>query len=234
MVAGTTPAVACSGEPGLTPMGKPLPHLAQGLRDGHRLDVLAVGNASMTSVRAGPEAGFPSRTVQMLREARPGADIRLVTRVERGATAADLLAILRRELASHPALVLWQAGTAEAARDLPPEDFAAVLRDGVGAATAAGSDIVLIDPPFSRLLTSRADPGRYRPAFDAAAQAPGAAVFSRFDLTRHWVEDGQIDVERAPAGQRAATLRRLHECLANALSRGLLSAADSTPDSAQR
>ena len=210
--------------------------MAEALRVGRRLDILAVGSATMLGPRIAAGASFPARTVQILHEARPALDVRLVTHAERGASAAELLTILRREIAAHPAaLVLWQTGTAEAARGRPPAEFEAILQEGVRAAVAAGSDIVLIDPPFSRLLSSRADPARYAAAFLDAAAAPGAAVFSRYELTRRWVETGELDPERAATGDRAATLARLHECLARALSRDLLAtAAPSPPSTASR
>ncbi len=219
------PALDCATDQGLLPAGKALPHFAAALRDGRPLDVVAVGPATMLGPHMGVPDSFPARTVQMLRDARPGWDIRLISQAERGASTVALLAILRRFIAAHPgALVLWQAGTVEAATRRPPAELATTLGEGVRAAVSAGSDIILIDPPYSRLLSQRVDLDRYDPAFLAAATAPGAALFSRYAVTRRWVESGQIDLERAPPGQRAATLARLHECLARVLARGLLAA----------
>lgn len=222
----------CQSDQALQPPGRELPHMAAALRDGRRLDILAVGPATMLGPRLKPAASFPARTVQMLREARPGSDIRLVTQAERGASAAELLTILRRQIVANPsALILWQAGTADAARGGSPAEFETILHEGVTTAQAAGSDIVLIDPPFSRLLSSRADPARYNAAFLEAASVPGAAVFSRYSLTRQWVDSGELDLEQAASGDRGATLARLHECLAHALAQALLAAALSGPAS---
>ena len=100
-----------------------------------RLDVLAVGSGTVLGRAAAPEGSFPDRMAQDLRAACPGADIRLVVQGERGMTAAAMLAALRPGARRHRfALVVWQTGTVEAVRKLPPEEFARTLDAGAAVA----------------------------------------------------------------------------------------------------
>jgi hypothetical protein len=57
------------------------------------------------------------------------------------------------------------------------------------------------------------------------AAQPDVMLFHRFDLMRHWVGEGQIDLERTPKGQRLKTVETLHSCLGSALARVVAAAA---------
>lgn len=127
-----------------------------------------------------------------------------------------LLAILRWEIATHPvSLVLWQAGTAEAAQGRSPAKFESTLRDRAGNPDG-GQQHRADRPPFSRLPSNRADLECYSRAFLVAATPPGAAVFSRYGLTRRSVDAGELDIKLAALGDRVGAL---------GLARSLLEAA---------
>ena len=57
---------------------------------------------------------------------------------------------------------------------------------------------------------------------EAVAALPGVVLFHRFGLMHSWVHAHAIDLERAPAGQQAATVALLHHCLGQSLSTFLL------------
>ena len=48
---------------------------------------------------------------------------------------------------------------------------------------------------------------------------PGVLLFHRFELMRLWANDGQIDLERTPRGERKRMGEALHACLGAHLAR---------------
>ncbi len=202
-----------------------LPRVAAALKSG-RLDVLAIGSATVLGARGRAEGSFSDRMVQQLREAAPGAEIHLTVQGERGMPATRMLALLRRQLAGKNfALVVWQTGTVEAARKLPAEEFARTLDAGAEAVHAAGADLLLVDPQYSRMLQANTTLGPYRETMQQAARRHAALLFSRFDLIRRWAEAGQLDLESAAKPEREKMAEQLNACLGQALAQTVLRAA---------
>jgi hypothetical protein len=226
-------ASTCPPDEAVAQAGR-LARVAGVLKPGGTLEILAIGSATMLGPQGGPEGSVPDRMAQDLRRAVPGAAVRLTARGGRGVTAQDMVAAMSEELAHRRyQLVLWQTGTVEAARNLPPAEFAATLADGMRRTRAADADLILIDPQFSRLLTAKANLAPYEETLERAAAGPDVVLFHRFALMRRWVETTQIDIETATRADREETVDRLHECLARALARVVLhdaepAAADAT------
>ena len=219
------PPPRCREPPSITLTSHPMPQVAAALHPGGRLDVLALGSASLLGARGGEAGSVPERMAAALRADVPGLTIRLTMRAGRTESAADMLATMRRELAAQPyQLVLWQSGTVEALRHLPPEQFGRTLAAGVDVALRAGADLVLIDMQFSRLLDRHADLTPYRAAMTAVALRPGVMLFPRYALMRGWAEDGQLDLEATPKPNRRRAAAQLRDCLGAALARMLAAA----------
>lgn len=233
-----------------------LPHLATVLKPGAVLDVLAVGSATMfgpeaslapgtiTSQSLGngtplaPQAklfsqlpsdrAFPLQMVKAMQEAVPGLQVSITVRGGRGLLATDMLGLLRTELAGkHYDLVLWQTGTVEAVRNVPPGEFAQTLSEGADAVLAANSNLILVDPQYSRFLQTNSNLEPYELGFQQVAAMPGVVLFRRYDLMRGWVNDGQIDLERTPRADRQKATELLHVCLGKHLARLILESARS-------
>ena len=219
-----------------------LPRVAEVLKPGKVLSVLAVGSATMFGPeaaldpstisaqslagrvlaplqpqvfsQAASEQSFPMLMAAALRQAVPGAEVKVTVRGGRGLLAIDMLTILKAEVATHAYnLVLWQTGTVEAVRNLPPGEFSQTLLDGAEAVREGGADLVLIDPQFSRFLQTNANLEPYAQALVQAAAMPGVVLFHRFDLMRNWVNEGQLDLERTPKADRKRSIEFLHACL---------------------
>ncbi len=225
-VASTVPG--CPAAPEMVTAEMPpaaMPRVAAALKAG-RLDVLAIGSGTVLGARGRAEGSFPDRMVQELRMASPGAEIRLTVQGERGMTAAAMLAALHKGLDGKGiGLVVWQTGTVEAVRELPPEEFARTLDAGAEAARAAGADLLLVDPQYSRMLQSHTTLAPYRETMRQVAQRHAAVLFRRFDLIRQWVEAGQLDLESVPKPDRPKMTERLNACLGQALAQTVLRAA---------
>ena len=175
------------------------------------------------------DTAFPKKMARALEAAVPGAAVQVVVRGGRGMTAGDMLAVLRAELATGGPfqLVLWQTGTVEAVRNSPTGEFAQTLSDGAEAVDLAGANLVLIDPQYSRFLQTNSNLDPYAQALQQTAAMSGVVLFHRFDLMRSWANDGQIDLERTPRGERKAAVEALHACLGAHLARMVIAGARS-------
>jgi cellobiose-specific phosphotransferase system component IIB len=203
-----------------------LPRVAAALRTG-TLDVLAVGSGTMLGPRGRAEGSFADLMAQDLRAALPGVEIRLVVQGERGMTAAVMVSVMDHELDRHHFdLIVWQTGTVEAVRKLPPDEFARTLDAGAALARQQGADLVLVDPQFSRMLQAKADLTPYRAIMQDATRRNGIVLFHRFGLIRTWVDAGALDLEKAPRRDRSETTAELNTCLGQALAKVVLRAAN--------
>jgi acyl-CoA thioesterase I len=219
----------------LTPAEK-LPHVAAALAKGN-VDIFALGSGSTVGDTSGaggpqlafhaPDASFPHRMTEALQALRPGVHFAITVQGGRNMTAEAMLPLLRQGLAAHHYdLVLWQTATVEAVHGLRTEGLREVLQDGVDEVAAAGADLVLIDPQFSRFLRANTDVSPYETVLQQVSGSPGVTLFPRFDLTQLWVGNGQIDLERVSRDQRDKTIELLNTCLGTALARYVLSGAD--------
>ncbi|WP_160120328.1 SGNH/GDSL hydrolase family protein [Rhodovarius lipocyclicus] len=191
------------------------PRLPRALR-GPEFRVLVGGSASVEA--APPESAYPQRLAALLRERYPGLDVRVEARGRRGANALEILALLAPLLPDfRPHLVLWQTGTVEAVRGLPIEAMTDTLTTGIARLRAGGAEVMVMDPQFSRFLRANADIDAYRDAMRLTAATEAVPLLRRWDWMRQWAEDGVLDMERAPREARAATLARLHDCLARGI-----------------
>jgi acyl-CoA thioesterase I len=226
-----TVASPCAIPDNLMQQSVALPKVAASLRAGGKLDILAVGSATLLGPLGTPSGSFPDRMAQDLRAAAPGATVNLAVFGSRGASALHMLTTIRSELTRHPyGLVLWQTGTVEALRRVPPAEFRRVLSDGAAAVHAAGADLVLIEAQYSRMLVHRVNIAPYTDALHEIGASTGTAVFPRLALMQHWVESGQIDLEQTPRHEREAVSSRLQACLGDALARMVLRGADEPPE----
>ena len=125
----------CDMPADLTTPVAPLTHLADALSGPGKVSILAIGSGSTVGETGGstgpaytyrtPEASFPFRMLDTLRQMRPGARFDLTVKGGRNMTADAMYAALAQELAAHHYdLVLWQTGTVEAVRGLRPAHVA--------------------------------------------------------------------------------------------------------------
>ncbi len=254
LAAPNDPCVASSETEGVVAT---LPAVAPLLASGRTLRVLAVGSATMFGPEAslapgtvtsqslsdqrpaGPpvpqtftqeasERAFPRQMAKVLKATVPGLAVEVTVRGGRGLLANSMLQLLKTELAAQKYdLVLWQTGTVEAVRNLPPGEFGQVLADGAEAVQAAGANLVLIDPQYSRFLQTNTNLEPYVQALSQVAAMPGVILFRRYDLMRSWVNDGQIDLERTARADRQRVVETLHSCLGKHLARFVLESARS-------
>ena len=216
----------CPAAASLTTPARQLDRLAAAIGAGGPVNILAVGSATTSGQDSSGDNAFPRRTIGLLREALPRVPFELTVRGGIGMPAADMLPLMEAALQQrHVELVLWQTGTVEAVHGIPSAELRAALQAGAALVRKAGADLVLIGPQFSRVLSSKADLAPYEQALRDTADLPGVVLFDRLDLTRDWVQNGRIDLERAAKGGRQAVLETLHSCVGATLARFLLTGA---------
>lgn len=213
----------CEAPEEFTDSAGPLPGVAAALR-ANRLVILALGSGSLRTGSPNRNgASVPRYMAEALQAARPGLAVDLTVRGGKDLTAADMLGILRSELSrTHPRLVIWQTGTVDAVRNIPPGEFYQSLMEGVSLVQASGADLVFVDPQFSRFLRANADLDPYEETLQQMASLPAVTLFRRFDLMHHWVDEGRLDIERVAPEERAEAVTTLHACLGRLLARLIL------------
>lgn len=221
----------CGIDPRFVTPARPLVALRAAIAAHRPVEILAVGSGTTAgggTVRLAD--AYPMRMLTALRTALPGTDVGLTVRGGRGMTTAELLPLIETAMKhTPPVVVVWQTGTVEAIKAMRPDRMRQALQAGLQATRAAGADLVLVDPLFSRALRANADLEPYETELQRVGAMEGADLFRRYELTRGWVMGTRIDPERAPAESRAAVLNRLNTCVGEALARYLLTGAGVTP-----
>lgn len=204
----------------------PMPGSVAALSRG-TLRVMVVGSASTQGGgTSGPAATWPERLDRVLGARVAPATVEVSVFGGRGTTAADHARIIAEQAPRlRPHLIIWQLGTVEAARGLPPDEMVEAVQESVAklrASRGERTDVVLVDPQFSRFFRANADVETYRDRMRLAAAASGAQMFSRWTIMKHWAETERLDLERAPRAARMAMADELHDCLARALTQFIL------------
>src|ERR1700719_1005718 len=128
-VAAESQPPSCDVPDRLIPAENDLTHVGAEVKDRHRLDISVVGSGS--SALAGPDgarSAYPARLEDVLKQRLVGTDVKVTAHVQSRETTATMVSGLGKILADDkPALVIWQAGTADALNGVEPEDFRSSL-----------------------------------------------------------------------------------------------------------
>lgn len=218
-------------------LGMAPPELAasrRALLDRGDLTIVALGSSTTEGVGASaPTLTYPTQLAGMLQERLPGRSVSVLNRGVGGETVADNLRRLERDvLAVAPDLVIWQVGTNDALRKIPPAQVRGELLEGLARLRAAGIDVVLMDP--QPLAEDRADDGvAMTTMLQATAAEAGIALVPRGALMRHWLGSGTFTVADLFVADRLhmsdAGYRCLAEQVADLVAVGLGLAAPADP-----
>jgi lysophospholipase L1-like esterase len=176
-----------------------------------------VGSGSSTL--PGPEGAhyaYPARLEEALKNRLTGIEVHVSAHVKARETTAEMAAELPKIIADEkPALVIWQAGTADAIRGVEPDEFRAKLDDGIDAMQGGGADVVLMNMQYSPRTESMLGITAYADVMRWEAQQRGAPLFDRLALMRYWNEEGLFDLYSATKDYAMA--RKVHDCIGRAL-----------------
>jgi acyl-CoA thioesterase I len=193
-----------------------LPHLAERLRAGESVKIVAIGGASTTGLAAGSsDLAYPHRLQEMLARWYPSSPITVVNRGVPRQTAQQMLERFSSDvIAEDPVLVIWETGTTDAVRGVGVDDFAATLQTGIDDLKARGVDIMLVDMQFSHSTATVIDFERYLNTLHRVGDVNDVNVFPRFEMMRYWSEQNVFNFDGVAKDERASLAANVYECIA--------------------
>ncbi len=194
----------------------PLPRLARRIKANEPLTIVVIGSGSAAgSGTSRKEAGFPYRLEARFGKSFPKSKTRLVVLAEMGQTApTSYLRIAKEVLPLKPALVIWQTGSADAARGVPVMDFGQALEHGIGELRDQGSDVLLVDGQFSPRASLLLNTDGYREAVRWNARRYDLPLFKRYDTMQYWWSHEVFDLDAEDKANQLANADRIHDCVA--------------------
>ncbi|MDB5617530.1 SGNH/GDSL hydrolase family protein [Tardiphaga sp.] len=205
-----------------------LPKVAGVVKPGGKLNILVIGSRSSVIGASDSSAAYPGRLQAVLREKLPGVETNVTLEMYPKKTAEELAPTLGKLVEERkPDLVIWQTGTYDAMRSVDADDFRNALDEGVAAMKSAGTDVVLMNLQYSPRTETMISGSAYLDNMRVVAQQHDAPLFDRFAIMRQWNEAGDFDLFSASPGLELA--KRVHDCLARALSTFLIDAAHVNP-----
>ncbi|MFO1067042.1 MAG: SGNH/GDSL hydrolase family protein [Geminicoccaceae bacterium] len=205
----------------------PLPDaLRIGPDAGRPWTIVALGSSSTAGIGASdPRFTYPAQLERLLAARLPGRRIVVVNKGIGGETVADNLARLGGDvLALQPDLVIWQVGTNDALRGLPPADVRAGIVDGVARMRAAGARVVLMDP--QPLDPAPPELAAMAAEVHEAARDSGAGLLPRGALMRYWIDSGAVPAAALIGGDHLHMTDTGYLCLAERVADALVGGGD--------
>lgn len=171
-----------------------LPRVAERLRRGEAVKIVALGSSSTEGVGAtSVEATYPSRLAAELRVLWPGVAVTVVNKGVSGEQSRQMLARFPDDvIAERPDLLIWQAGTNSALVGGRIENLVENIDRGISLAHTAGIDVVLMTPQHSPKFERVADKEAFLHHLSTIAAANRVPVLRRYEVMKHWLESGQM------------------------------------------
>lgn len=183
-----------------------------------RLKIVAVGSSSTAGAGASdPSRSWPAQLEAALRRRMTNAQVSVVNMGVVRQTSAMMVTRFASVVAERPDIVVWEVGTAEAVRHLDVEDFQRVVVNGIEQFAAAGIEVVLVDPQYTRDTARLIAFEPYLAAIARAAQMRDAAYFHRHAVMRHWVDNDQFQFDGARPADFGRIADAAYECVGRLL-----------------
>jgi hypothetical protein len=210
---------ACPAPEGFGAFETTLPRTQKALAAGGEVVIVVLGSASTVgSAAGGPAFAWPARMAAALGARFPSARIHVVNLAAARQTAREAAERIAREvLPLRPVLVIWETGTVEAVRGIDLDEFREKVQDGLDALRAAGIEVALMNPQFSRDTDTMIHYAPYLGVLREIADAAEVPVFHRYGLMRYWAESGALDFRTKDGEKRRRLAARLYECLGRAM-----------------
>lgn len=193
-----------------------LPRLRAALAAHRPLAVVVVGSGSaLGRGLPNPAQAWTALLGGDLAAALPGSRPVVTNLAAPGTTAPMALAgaIIRAE-ARRPQLVVWEVGNTDAVQEVPLDEFADAVTEGIQRMVAAGSEVILVNMQYSPETAALIDFDPYRAAIDQIARTENVDLFDRWAIMHQYVDSGRFDPSADPGGRQAVYV---NACLARLL-----------------
>jgi hypothetical protein len=193
----------------------PLSRVAAALDQRHELTVAVVG-AGSSSLAGGANLAYPAQLERLMAKRLPEVRTKLVMNVKSRRSAEEMSEVFEKLLMDDkPDLVVWQSGTFDAISGVDPEDYRAVLEEGVETLHDGGADVILMNMQYSPRTESMIAVQAYADTMRLISQQREVPLLDRFTIMKHWSEMGTFDF--AKATRKLEMAGRIHECIAQLL-----------------
>jgi acyl-CoA thioesterase-1 len=197
-----------------------LPALAERLRQKHPITIVAIGGAATAGTAAGntADSAYPHRLEAALRHRYPDVPITVINKGVSRQTAQQMVDRFERDVyAFAPTLVIWEAGTFDAAQGLEVEVFASAIEAGLADLHERQVDTMLMNMQYSRTMASVINFEPYLDAMQHTADVADVYLFRRFEMMKYWSENGVFNFANVPPEGRAPLAAAVYECIAERL-----------------
>ncbi|CAO3400837.1 hypothetical protein VH569_25690 [Azospirillum sp. 11R-A] len=216
---------ACAVPESVLAPGSGLPRVSAQLAAGRPLSVLVVHSA-----KSPPKpgiVGYPARLESELKRRLPGREVSTAVLSLPGEAAPAMVAPLTQAVEDQrPALVVWQTGTVDAMRSLDLESFGTALQSGIAEVQRRGADIVIMDMQYSMHTAQLIDFAPYVSYMSWLSQSSDVFHFPRYDIMRHWVEDGRVDFADESDEAKRRSYEFVHQCIGQLLAQSVATMID--------
>lgn len=220
----------CAIPESLTFVDTPLPQVAKKLQAHQTVHVVVLGTSSSMPTTKGLPRSYAAGLQAALEARLPGAALQVDNLSEKTHTAMQMAEKLARTVAPmKPDLVLWQTGNVDAAQQVDINDFSAALEDGIAALRKAGVDVVLMAPQYRMRLSVMVDVAPYDRVMSQFGNAEDVVVFPRFDIMRHWADNGTFDTRTDDLAMQMQVAEAQNRCIAGLLADMIARAARLPP-----
>jgi hypothetical protein len=144
--------------------------------------------------------------------------------------AGELAGLIRRQvLPLKPALVIWQAGRADARKGNPPYRFGKGLAEGLDILHEQGIAAILADIQFHPQFEALYRTDDYRNYVRWIAGERDLPLLRRYEMIEYWAMSHLIDLDSANDAEQQTAYAFIQECLAFQAARMIMGGAGLAP-----
>ena len=190
------------------------------------LNVVAiVGRVLSREAARDPPGIYPNQLAARLRLAWPKVEVTMGLLPIAAAETVQFGHLLAVGLAQYkPALVIWGAGGAAAARGDDLDSFHAQVASAIDAVRNAGADLILMTAQYAPMVARLMDLPPYRQAVLQEASQAGVAVLDRYALLRYWNDNAILDLDATDPVVQGSVARIVNDWIAEVLAGGIVHA----------
>jgi hypothetical protein len=218
---GSTPAQEqdCSVPASFYEAEPTLPKTAAAIAHRQLVSVVAVGGASTLGRAAGsPDLAWPARLAAALTGRFPAARVTVDNRAVARQTAQEMASRLDREVIPlKPTLVIWETGTTNAVQGMDLDEFRQAIQTGIDRLRVSAVEVALMDMQYSRRTHAVINFDRYESVLREVTDANEVPLFRRYDIMRHWAENGLFDLITPEQDKLRLVASRLYDCIGRAV-----------------